>query len=491
MIVGVLFDKIFLHSFILYLSPFSSPFSGKRSVVRSSKDIHPSTDDFHSEPLNTSKVNLVSGDKPPFQCGDCGKSFCTRGTLFNHRSIHTGEKPYKCKDCGERFINISKLKTHILIHSGERPLQCKECGKDFTQLGILKNHMLVHTGEKPHKCKECGKGFSQSSTLKRHMLIHTGERPYKCKECGKAFNRSGSLKSHMMIHTGERPYKCKECGKTFNQPSNLKAHVLIHTGERPYKCKDCGKGLIFLPLSLFPIRSHSLFLNETSFCLMLSRMERIEQPLLKCKDLPSADISQWEDRNIAVFSPRPFIKTEQIFVNPPVKTEPADNDSEGIKCEPDVDYKVEPILLTLKTEPVDPELLGIWPDSSVSDSSNPSFLSLPQNGVLFDKIFLHFFFLYLSPFSSSFSGKRSVVRSSKDIHPSTDDFHSEPLAGPSKVNLVSGDKRPFQCGDCGKSFCTRGTLFNHRSIHTGEKPYKFGNPKKLHDGPHWRKAPQM
>ena len=63
-----------------------------------------------------------------------------------------------------------------------------------------------------------------------------------------------------------------------------------------------------------------------------------------------------------------------------------------IKCEPDVDYKVEPILLTLKTEPVDPEHLGIFPDSdnlepieypsSVSNSSNPSSLSYLQNGEL-------------------------------------------------------------------------------------------------------------
>ena len=91
-------------------------------------------------------------------------------------------------------------------------------------------------------------------------------------------------------------------------------------------------------------------------------MERRKQPDRKCK----ADILQLEDQSVAVFSPRPFIKTEPIFVNPcpPVKTEPVDNEmySGGIKCEPDLDYKVEPIFLTLKTEPVVPEHLGISPD---------------------------------------------------------------------------------------------------------------------------------
>ena len=95
-------------------------------------------------------------------------------------------------------------------------------------------------------------------------------------------------------------------------------------------------------------------------------MERRKQPDRRCKDPSSNDILQWEDQSAAAFSPRPFIKTEPIFVNPcpPVKTEPAGNEmySGGIKCEPDIDYKVEPIKLTLKTESVDPEHLGILPD---------------------------------------------------------------------------------------------------------------------------------
>ena len=91
------------------------------------------------------------------------------------------------------------------------------------------------------------------------------------------------------------------------------------------------------------------------------------------------------ESNDAVFPPRPFIKTEKTVVNscPPIKTEPADSEmyTEFIKCEPDHDYKFEP---------VDPDLLRIWPDcdnlepigcsSSDRDSSNPSSLSFRQNG---------------------------------------------------------------------------------------------------------------
>eukprot|EP00116_Pleurobrachia_bachei_P014844 sb/3475106/ len=130
-------------------------------------------------------------------------------------------------------------------------------------------------------------------------------------------------------------------------------------------------------------------------------MERRKQPLRKCKDPPSADVFPYEVQNVAGFSPRPFIKIEEIFVNscPPMKTEPADNEmySGSIKCEPDADYKVEPILLTLKTEPVDSEHLGILPDcdnlepiecsSSVADSSNLASLRISLNGKALYAIF--------------------------------------------------------------------------------------------------------
>ena len=78
---------------------------------------------------------------------------------------------------------------------------------------------------------------------------------------------------------------------------------------------------------------------------------------------PATDIIQWGDQTSIVFSPRPFLKTEQILVDqqpPPVKTEPADNeDGKGevntgfIKHEQEVLCKVDPDLLTVKTEPVE------------------------------------------------------------------------------------------------------------------------------------------
>ena len=94
-------------------------------------------------------------------------------------------------------------------------------------------------------------------------------------------------------------------------------------------------------------------------------MEWIKQPdqMGTARPPPAADTIQWGDQTGIVFSPRPFLKTEQILVDqqpPPVKTEPSDN--EDVKCEinsgfikreQEVACKEDPDLLTVKTEPVE------------------------------------------------------------------------------------------------------------------------------------------
>eukprot|EP00116_Pleurobrachia_bachei_P012306 sb/3472568/ len=127
-----------------------------------------------------------------------------------------------------------------------------------------------------------------------------------------------------------------------------------------------------------------------------SRMDTTRTP-------PAADNIQWGDQTNIVFSPRPFLKTEQILVNqqqPPVKTEPADNEdvkcevnSGFIKCEQEVMCKEDPILFTVKTEPVESVYIKSLSNcgpfktepvefSSFLDNSDTPASSLPQIGEL-------------------------------------------------------------------------------------------------------------
>ena len=91
-------------------------------------------------------------------------------------------------------------------------------------------------------------------------------------------------------------------------------------------------------------------------------MERRKPPVQMGTTRTAPETIQWGDQTSIAFYPRPFLKTEQILVDkqPPVKTEPADNQdveckvgSWFIKCEQEVSCKEDPDLLTVKTEPVE------------------------------------------------------------------------------------------------------------------------------------------
>ncbi|XP_043928941.1 zinc finger and BTB domain-containing protein 20 [Protopterus annectens] len=118
----------------------------------------------------------------------------------------------------------------VVANQGEKkPYECTLCNKTFTAKQNYVKHMFVHTGEKPHQCSICWRSFSLKDYLIKHMVTHTGVRAYQCNICNKRFTQKSSLNVHMRLHRGEKSYECYVCKKKFSHKTLLERHVALHT----------------------------------------------------------------------------------------------------------------------------------------------------------------------------------------------------------------------------------------------------------------------
>ncbi|XP_051545226.1 zinc finger and BTB domain-containing protein 20-like [Myxocyprinus asiaticus] len=114
-------------------------------------------------------------------------------------------------------------------HGEKKPYACTLCSKTFTAKQNYVKHMFVHTGEKPHQCSICWRSFSLKDYLIKHMVTHTGVRAYQCSICNKRFTQKSSLNVHMRLHRGEKSYECYICKKKFSHKTLLERHMTLHS----------------------------------------------------------------------------------------------------------------------------------------------------------------------------------------------------------------------------------------------------------------------
>ncbi|KAL5281399.1 hypothetical protein ACFFRR_005039 [Megaselia abdita] len=179
----------------------------------------------------------------------CTKTYTRHFSLQGHlRQKHAekygNKKPFMCEECGKTFVHKSALNLHLYSHNEkEKPFPCEQCQKRFTSRSALNQHMLRHTGEKNFMCPYCGLQKYNKTDLKLHINYHTKERQWPCKYPGCTYvgNRSSAIGRHVRgVHEQIKNYQCKFCDRKFNKKETMKHHEMTHTGEKPHVCDICG-----------------------------------------------------------------------------------------------------------------------------------------------------------------------------------------------------------------------------------------------------------
>ncbi|MEQ2306367.1 hypothetical protein AMECASPLE_007549 [Ameca splendens] len=239
--------------------------------------------------LQTSVKSEAEGDKRPFSCNQCGRTYRHAGSLVNHRNSHkTGD--YYCSICRNTYSNQLAMKNHLRSHFAYKKHLCQNCGKGFRG----KTQLLGHVCAEPRKkgvagrtglrsravrCKKCKKTFLSVDQLAAHACDVTSDcrdsepntclgdedRPFTCNICHRTYRHAGSLLNHKNTHkTGH--FLCTFCSKPFTNLMALRNHTRIHTQKKKYACLTCGKAFRLASI----LQNHQQVHSQASSCFSCS-----------------------------------------------------------------------------------------------------------------------------------------------------------------------------------------------------------------------------
>uniref|UniRef100_A0A8C8B4G6 C2H2-type domain-containing protein n=1 Tax=Otus sunia TaxID=257818 RepID=A0A8C8B4G6_9STRI len=146
----------------------SAPFAGLESLREHSRG--------HRAEEAAALADVAGGERRPYACGVCGKTYRHGGSLVNHRQTHqTGVFPCAvCAGppvCGRSYKHAGSLVNHRQTHTTGL-FRCAACHKAFYNLMALKNHRRTHAERRRHRCGLCPKAFRLRRQLLGHQRLH-------------------------------------------------------------------------------------------------------------------------------------------------------------------------------------------------------------------------------------------------------------------------------------------------------------------------------
>ncbi|NWW90741.1 ZBT20 protein, partial [Rhynochetos jubatus] len=167
------------------------------------------------------------GEKKPYECTLCNKTFTAKQNYVKHMFVHTGEKPHQCSICWRSFSLKDYLIKHMVTHTGVRAYQCSICNKRFTQKSSLNVHMRLHRGEKSYECYICKKKFSHKTLLERHVALHSATNGTP----GATGTGTRAVPAGVVACTEGTTYVCSVCPAKFDQIEHFNDHMRMHVSD--------------------------------------------------------------------------------------------------------------------------------------------------------------------------------------------------------------------------------------------------------------------
>ncbi|XP_070800584.1 zinc finger protein 646 [Pituophis catenifer annectens] len=423
--------------------------------------------------------------------------------LSSEPPVGQEERPYKCKQCPRSYHHAGSLVNHCHTHEAGL-FRCLLCHKDFYNPMSLKSHLRTHTEEKRHKCPDCSRSFQVSSQLPSHhcpaqaiqeqeeegwrdgsysfqrgqgmsspdvdprsgmegssrSLLYNlekyiaesvvpadfsqqefpikmegekqdpfpgqeedreepgllaaleDERCYKCNQCDKAYKHASSLTNHKQSHT-LGVYQCAMCYKEFSNLKALRSHTHLHLEYRPYKCRFCHKAFRLPSELLSHQKAHSQEEGKSAYP---SAWEDSKHDVLEEDSIETS-------AKLDIYQP-PHVGTG-FGDRAPCSLKDTSKASGGERCHPDGELCIR----CGRTFTYEEEL--------------------KEHSCLYPK--------------EADEEKEAEGSSHSQAAPSSNEAWEAHLK--SEEGFPMSEKRPFRCGDCGRTYRHAGSLINHRKSH--------------------------